>query len=374
MRPLELGSAIGPAQKGKRNLDAEVQRPIAPMISRAPYAAATVETAMAVIELKPLSVNSAEWDAFAERCGGSIRATYGYTVAWAAKNVLQYRLRLFEFYLGGRQGPKIGQCAIGESRRGGSFIFLDRLQLLPTHEPSWRMAMQTVLSVTGSGQYKYGWVLNLEPAREGHLSEISGVTVVETNPLVVQAVDFSQWSNWDAYYSAISENTRRNAKSATKNFPDLKVTIKAGAAALRHVPSLVRLRDHLSERKGLDNRTAIAAAIGYFGSIMSCRNQMVTAVVTGGGSELSCYYGAEFGQNTYYLEGASASNNRGAAWQLLIEMLRRAYGRTPTGKFIMGYIDYSTHDDEKSSGLLRSRQACRVTDYATSMVWFRYRA
>jgi hypothetical protein len=54
----------------------------------------------------------------------------------------------------------------------------------------------------------------------------------------------------------------------------------------------------------------------------------------------------------------------------LIALLRRAYERSPQGKFVMGYVDYATHDDEKSGGLLRSRNACRITDFPTSVLNF----
>jgi hypothetical protein len=57
---------------------------------------------------------------------------------------------------------------------------------------------------------------------------------------------------------------------------------------------------------------------------------------------------------------------------VLLGELQRAYQRTPQGRFIMGFIDPATHNDALSQGLLRSREACRVTDFPTAIVDFVY--
>jgi hypothetical protein len=359
-------------------------------LERSPHAASTVgmtavsarfsdcpvvapEAAIIVSERTPLQLRAKAWNGFAEACGSSMRSTYGHMLAWTAKALGSRKLRLFEVYAEtAGERTKIGQCAIGAAR-GPRHIFLDRLQLLPEHAHLWQAAMTQVLSRSGPGQYEYGWPLNLEPARENTLAAIPGVTVGEVRPLVVQAVDFQRWASWDDYYRDISENSRRNAKAAEKKFADLRIETRTGLDSIRTVPALIRLRGALSDRKGLDINAGMAA-VGYCATIVSCSRYMSTSVTKAGGRELSCYYGAEFGGNIFYLEGASAPNNGGAAWHLLIAVLRDAYERLPKGKFIMGYIDYALHDEDKSSGLLRSRQACRVTDYDTSIVKFAWTA
>jgi hypothetical protein len=52
-------------------------------------------------------------------------------------------------------------------------------------------------------------------------------------------------------------------------------------------------------------------------------------------------------------------------------MLEEAYRRNPAGKFVMGYVDHSIHDDAVGAGLLRSRRACRAAEFPTSVVTFR---
>src|SRR2546421_624549 len=119
------------------------------MIDKPETSSAAADTAIDAFEIKSFASNAADWDSFAERCGASMQSTSRYVRAWAAKNILHYRLRFFEFYVGGRHGQKIGQCVVGQARRGSSFVFLDRLELLPTHELSWGAAMRALLSVTG---------------------------------------------------------------------------------------------------------------------------------------------------------------------------------------------------------------------------------
>jgi hypothetical protein len=82
----------------------------------------------------------------------------------------------------------------------------------------------------------------------------------------------------------------------------------------------------------------------------------------------------EFGTHTYYLDGGSRPANKGAAWYLQRSMLQRAWERHPgRAIFIMGYVDFGTHDEAVGGGLLRSRKAVRASDYETAVVTFDYR-
>jgi hypothetical protein len=315
------------------------------------------------------SVDVAQWDDFALACGGSIRATHGHATGWRLRDPLSRRLRAYRVRLSGG-GPVIGQCVVGISR-GRNGQFLDRLQLQDEHAHLWGSAMAAILADLGTGGFTYGWVLNVEPSREADLASLADVRIEKVRPITVQAVEFVRWPSWDRYFSAVSENSRRNAKAALKNVPDMKVTTLRGRRALTAVPLLVRLRASLSDRKKLSLPIARLFASYTFTLFYSARYMLVT-YVTGGRRPLYCYYGAEYGQETYYLEGASVSDNRGAAWHVLLGELQRAYQRTPQGRFIMGFIDPATHDDAVGGGLLRSRDACRVTNFPTAIVDFVY--
>jgi hypothetical protein len=307
------------------------------------------------------------WDAFAQSCGGSARLAYGRLMQLRLKALGRPGLLIYEIYAAGVGGrEKIGQCALAISRRKSAF--LDRLQLLPGHEDGWVEAMTAVLGAAGARSYEYGWQLNVEPPREADLAAIAGVAVQTVRPLIVHAVDFRRWPSWDAYYRALSENSRRNAKAAAKQEPSIALKTRFGRASLLSIPALTELRAAMAERKGLQLKVVLSA-LSYLGWIAVCPKYVVTNLAVGGGRVLATYFGIEFGGHTYYLEGASRAGNGGAAWYLILAMLRRAYDRDPAGKFIMGYIDPSTEQDE---GLMRSRGACRVTDYPTSVVRFRY--
>jgi hypothetical protein len=187
-----------------------------------------------VTERSSRSVDVASWDSFAQRCGASMRSAHGTLRGWSLKHRARYDLRLLELHANG-PGParKIGQCALGDGR--GFNVFLDKLQLLPGYEEMWPAAMSAILAHTGPGRYEYGWKLNLEPPREDALRQMPDLVIEGVRPLVVDAVDFSQWNSWEDYLRAVSKNIRRNAKRAQADIPDLTVVTKRGIASLAHV-------------------------------------------------------------------------------------------------------------------------------------------
>ncbi len=323
------------------------------------------------VERAPVRLDQNAWDAFATGAGATFRGSHQYLWTWRLRRALSHRLRVLEIFAeehGDKR--KIGQCAVGMARRRGANVFLDGLSLAPEEEHRWPEAMQAVLATLGPGVFEYGWALSLEARHDADLAAVEGVSLLSARPLVVQAVDFSRWESWQAYFKAISENSRRSAKAAQRDLPDLRVTVHTGMAALRDVPAVARLRDSVAERKGLDYRGQ--SALRYAFGVITGGRRFTTAVASSGRRALSSYYGAEFGDRTYYLEGGSAPDNGGAAWSLLIGMLQRAYERHPRGKFVMGYIDYSIHQDDVGGGLLRARNACRVAEHETSILRFRY--
>lgn len=325
---------------------------------------------VSVTEVYMDSIRATDWDSFAARCGCSVYATRAHVVAWTLKHRLKYRIRLFELY-GEADGAtvKIGQCAVGVSRHATS-QFLDRIQLLPEFE-DWAGAMAALLAKLDPGEFQYGWELNLEPPRQEALSALPGVTISETTPLVVNAIDFSRWDNWESYYYGMRKGARQSAQFAKRDIPDLQFKTWTGRSSMRAIPALLRLRWQLSRRKGLGLRVVDLLA-SYMGWMAVSPLYTVTRLAIGAGVTMAAYYGADFGANTYYLEGASEPGNLGASWALVVSMIQRAYVRDPKGKFIMGYVNYATHDEEVSGGLLLARTACRVSDYPTSIVRFHY--
>ena len=309
------------------------------------------------------------WDDFAQRCATSYECAHAYLRAWALKN--RFRLRLFEIFMQ-EDGPpqKIGQCAVGVGRV--TSVFLGELQLLTMYSSFWTSAMTALLGHLGPGHYSYGSTQSIEKSREEDLKQISAVTIESVRPLVVHAVDFSRWPTWDDYWRAISSNGRRNARRAELLIPDLSIAIHQGHQAALDLPTLLSLRAAMYRRKGLSFGPWRAGLSGL-GMILTCPQDVFTAVVSGQNRVLGAIFGVEFGPHVYYDSGGSRPDNGGAAWHLTLAMLRRTYERNPrTAKFIMGYVDYATHDENIGGGLLRFRQSCRVSAYPTGVVRFAY--
>jgi len=310
------------------------------------------------------------WDSFAQHCDASYRSAHSWLRAWSNKGFLRHEMKLLELFHAGR---KIGQCAVGIGAREG--IFLDRLQLDPACRDLWTEAMAIVLAELGPRQYVYGWDLNLEAPREDDLRSIAGVTVEAVCPLTVHAVDFGRWDSWSEYWKSTSSNTQRNAKRAEKE--NVEVVVRQGLASLSHVRAITRLRSMyerkgLHERKGLDFGPAKVLA-SYVATHVTCRTYSLTAIAYDGTTPLAGFSGMEFGANTYYIDGGSAPANKGAAWLIQMVMLKRAWERySGRGKFIMGYVDYATHDDAVGGGLIRSRKAVKASDHPTSVVTFTF--
>ena len=309
------------------------------------------------------------WDDFAQRCAASYECNHTYLRAWAVKN--RFRLRRFEIFMQEvGQLQKIGQCAVGVG--GAISVFLGELQLLPLYSSLWTSAMTALLGHLGPGHYSYGSSQSIEKSREEDLKQISAVTIESVRPLVVHAVDFSRWPTWDDYWRAISSNSRRNARRAELLIPDLSIAIRQGHQAALDIPTLLSLRAAMYRRKGLAFGPWRAGLSGL-SMILTCPQYVFTAVVSGQNRALGAIFGVEFGPHVYYDSGGSRPDNGGAAWYLTLAMLRRTFERNPrTAKFIMGYVDYATHDENIGGGLLRFRQSCRVSAYPTSAVRFAY--
>lgn len=324
-------------------------------------------TAIRAAEISRKDISPQIWDSCAKQCNASFRCSYAATAAWRFDHsFMPARLRYFDLY-SEDSGSKIGQCAIARGRQ--QTIFLDGLQLLPEHEELWQPAMEALLSVLGPGRYRYGSRWSMEKARDLDFTKIRDVTVERAKPIIVQAVDFSHWNSWDDYYRQVSNNARRSAKKAVVRHPDLQLKVRRGLSTLFDSPSLTMLQRAVARRKQISASFLRMAARFLFRTI-TMHKYAVTAVVTAEGRTLAAFSGIEFGENTYYLSGGSEAEIGGAAWHLMLALIRETHDRTHgSGKFLMGSVE------ENSPGwisLARSREQCRVVDFPTSIVTFTY--
>jgi hypothetical protein len=322
---------------------------------------------VSVSEVRLGQFSRQEWDRNAARCGASMRSAFAHLHGLGLKFLFRGVPKLFHVYLetDGKR-TQIGQYTL--IARRDARIFYDGLNLYPEHRDLWVTAMTAVLAEAGPGAYEYGWQWVPEPAREAELQTIPGVTMTHIRPILVQGVDFANWADWDAYYRDISENIRRNAKKAEKLHGDLRFTLVTGLPALAWIPALVAMRGEMYRRKHLPFKP-IRIFAGYVTSVLACPAQAMIGVVTGGGRTLAIQNNVEFSDIHYYLDGAAANETEGGGWFLQLAMLRRAYERTPNGKFLLGYTDLPL-DDQTAEGLLRSRRSLRASDWPSSLVRF----
>lgn len=305
------------------------------------------------------------WDAYALRCGASMRSAHAHLKRLGLKHLGRAKPHLCELRLG---DTRIGHFTL--ISKGSNHSFYDGVNLLPEHRHRWRDAMAAALAEAGPGSFEYGWQWSPEPGREDDIAAIPGASLIAARQILIQGVDFSNWPTWDAFYKDISENIRRNAKKAEKLHPDLKVSVIQGLPALRRARDLVAMRQAMYRRKNLPfNPLRILA--GYVLSFVSCPAQAMIAVAEGGGRILAIQNNVEFGDVHYYLDGAAASDTDGGAWALQLAMLKRAYERSPKGRFLLGYTDLPVAD-QSAEGLLRSRRSLRASDWPTSLVRFQW--
>lgn len=311
-----------------------------------------------------------QWDRNAMRCGASMRSAYAHLHGLGLKFLFRGVPRLYHVYLetDGQQ-TQIGQATLIVRR--DARVFYDGLNLYPEYRGLWASAMAAILADAGPGTYEYGWQWAPEPARDAELQTVAGVTVIRSRPILVQGVDFANWPDWDSYYRDVSENIRRNAKKAEKLHGDLTFDLVTGLAALTKVPALVAMRGAMYRRKSLPFHPLRIFA-GYVSTILACPEQAMIGMVTSGDRTLAIQNNVEFADFHYYLDGAAASETEGGAWFLQLAMLRRAYERTPTGKFLLGYTDLPV-EDQLAEGLLRSRRSLRASDWPSSLVRFDWR-
>ena len=322
---------------------------------------------MRVTQSSKARVDRQAWNEFAQQCSASFRCSYDALALWQRSCQMMSRLRLLEIHAADLE-CKIGQCAVAVGI--GHIALIDGLQLLPEYAWLWEAAVSAVLEELGPGRYSYGSQWNLEPRREDRIACLPNVHVEQVTPVVLQAVDFERWDSWDSYFHQVSDNARRNARRARKLYPDLSIRVRASWATVLDVPEVVRLHVRMMRRKGIKTSVPATVLRLLLRLIYLGRHAVSAAIVSPSHGTLAVFSGVEFGINSYYLTGGSRAENGGAAWCLLLAILRRTHERTGgKGKFLMGCVQ------EGSLGwpdLLRSRAQCRVSEFQTSIVSFFY--
>lgn len=315
-----------------------------------------------VVERLALRDARKEWDAFAMRCGASYYCAMAYVISQLP------RVRLFAIFCA---GDKVGQCAVttGRSRR-----FLDSLQLLPGHDYCWASAMQQILADLGPGDWDYsGSYWNMEPPRDSYFARISGVTILESEPYEVEAVNFAAQPDWATYERSLATNARRNAAKSRKTDPAATIVYAHGVSAVRQTAIVTKLRHATWTRKGLGFAPGVMA-VRYAMRCCLYRRYSWTGWIVHSGRTAAVMTGIDYGNNLFYIDGASLPDNGGAAWHLLIETMRQSYQRHPHGRFVMGVDRGPAGNKEGWENLERSRQQCRVSRFPSSRVQFRYMA
>lgn len=326
-------------------------------------ASATIaEPALTVREVALGDIGAAEWDAAMAQVGGSMRSAFGHLRALSFKQPWRRPL-IFAVILPGTPKP-IGYFTIRFRRDVREFY--DGILLDPGHAERWPAAMTAALTACGPGTYRYGWNWSLEASREDDLRALPGVAVETTINAVVQGIDFARWPTWDLYRAKISQNTKRNVKKFTARFADAPVVRRSRLASILDIFTLVKIRGEMYARKGMAFN-ALGAIVGHLANLVLCPAQGVIASVRGRDQVAATMRLVENRDVTYYLEGSAKADEDGAASYLGLSVLKRAYQAFPKGKFLMGFY---IAGDELAEGLIRSRNALRVSDWPNSIVTF----
>jgi hypothetical protein len=328
---------------------------------------AALPTQVGGVVARRAEAGRAEWDRFAGRTSVSFQADHDHLKAQALIGARQ--LLMFEFVDSASQ-QKIGQCAV--LKRGRHFEIQDGIQLTEDQQGHWQQAMRALLAELGAGTYSYGGLWSCEAPREAEFALLRDVTVDQVRPFAVQGVDFAKWPNWDRYWAKVSDSVRYESKYAPERVPGLRLERFTGWKMLKAIPAIMDLQRASYARKDMGyNRVKQALRYAYYMARCGRSLEVVLAVADAG--VLAAYYGGQVGDRTYYIFGGQKAGSGGANWYLLKEMTRAAFEAAPTGRFVMGNVDYAVHEEASGGGLLRARRALRVTDFETSMVNFTYR-
>lgn len=297
-------------------------------------APASVDASLVLVEQSFKAVTPAEWDAFVQQCGASFLCSW--KVVSAAR--LRRRVRLFELHVPSSMGAtrKVGQCALSIGK--GRVKFLDRLQLLPSHDHLWERGVHLVVERCGPATYEYGSLWNQEERR---LLTAPRTATIKDDVFQIDRIDFAGWPDFAAYRRAVSENIRRDYKKAAA--ASAAIVCKSGTAALGELSSFVRLRGETMRRQREPH--SAAADFGRHMLKLLClgTDAFVATVRTPGGCH-AAFFGAQFGDSFYYLGGGTEDRCQGYGSFLFLTLLERWFAERPRGVLYLG-----SHVGEPSS-------------------------
>lgn len=318
---------------------------------------------------RPCDVGRAEWDAFAQRSGASFRGAYRAAAGWRYDHHTWSSIRRGEVLELQPSGPvRVAQFAL--SMRRGEGAFLDTLQVAPEHQHRWPAILGAALKSLGPGLYHYGSDWDPGPARDAVVATLRNVELREVSPTSLDLIEFERWASWADYLASVSTNVIRNERKASRIHGDLEIELRTGPFALLNSPALSTMRIRMYRDKDVP-KSPVGMALRSIARTWCMRDHAAAATISAGSTTLSAYAGIDFGEATYYLEGASARDNGGAGWRLLLAMIRRAYERTGgRGVFVMGP---TVAAEGVSAGLARSRAQVRATPRPGARFTFAYR-
>ena len=326
-----------------------------------------------VKKINIFNIDKREWDATAIKAGSSYKMSFKYIVQKTYVSFLTSKIMIFEIFLkeeNKHKLKKVGQFVI--ERNKSYYEFIDKLVLLPEYEYLWSDAISAALLLIGRGRYLYGWNWNLEESKIKVLEAIQNVEIISEKKIHISFIDFSRWKNWKDYYREISTNSKRNAKKAELILENISIEYYFGYNLLIKIPDLMNNREKLYRNKSLPF-DKIRLFFSYVSRVIIHKNNAYGIFCQSSENVYSSLSGIEFGKAFYFLDGGRSGDSSGASWLLMIKALETFYQKYPTGKFIMGYVDYDIHDEGKSSGLIRSRMSCRAEEMITSKVLFYFK-
>lgn len=310
-----------------------------------PEAAVLLERA--IDEIDPIA-----WDRFAVACGGSFLG------AWRVVRAegLLAPLRLFEIYDSAPSTRrKIGQCAVAVVH--DRVRFLDRLQILPTHDHLWAPTLQRIVARCGSMLYSYGSPWNAELRCLAALqAAFPGARLTDAST-GIDAVEFGRWADFARYRRAVSENIRRDFKKAAAASPT--IVVRRGASACRDIGGLVALRAQVMRRNHEPFSSLVDGPLHVLKLLCMGRDAFIATVRAGGRAE-AAFFGVEFGGRVYYVSGGTRDRSEGFGSYLFLSLIEAWYADHPRGALLLGITEPGLDPGTYERGNLLYRRKLRA--------------
>jgi hypothetical protein len=294
-----------------------------------------------------------QWDEFAWRCGASFMS------AWSVVRLarLTNRIVVIEiFIIDGTHSHKIGQCALVVKRREVKFI--DRLMLLPEYRSEWAACVSAIVERFGPRAYRYGSHWNEEEPCDVPVPQSYSVEQKWSRDFHVDAVDLSQWTDFDHYLESISNNVRRDLAKAACEIR-VAVRTRCGWPAVLDISALTAVRRHVMQ-KNHKPFSAILDAFVHLGKIAVFGSRACVVTASHNSKKLAALFCIEFGDCLYYVSGGVLPNDVGLGSLIMIKTIERWHADHPRGRFVMGYAKGQNSPEEYTGGALLYRRKLRV--------------